>query len=140
MPHTKPARPKRAFQSPPARRRIIRKGQPKNINRGSYQKAYQTEEQVYETRQTLSDLFGGPSAQAVAFTRNVTESLNVLLKGFLRPGDHALVSSMEHNAVMRPLRQLEAHGIRFTRVPCRPELWTRRLWRAACRKRPGQWS
>ena len=36
--------------------------------------------------------------------------------------------------------QLEAHGIRFTRVPCRPELWTRRLWRAACRKRPGQWS
>lgn len=55
-----------------------------NINRGSYQKAYQTEEQVYETRQALSDLFGGPGAQAVAFTRNVTESLNVLLKGFLR--------------------------------------------------------
>lgn len=90
-----------------------------NINRGSYQKAYQTEEQVYETRQAISDLFGGAGAQAVAFTRNVTESLNVLLKGFLHPGDHVLVSSMEHNAVMRPLRQLEAQGVAFTRVPCR---------------------
>ncbi len=90
-----------------------------NINRGSYQKAYETEEQVYETRQALSDLFGGPGVKDVIFTRNVTESLNVLLKGFLHPGDHVLVSSMEHNAVMRPLRQLEAHGVRFTRVPCR---------------------
>lgn len=90
-----------------------------NINRGSYQMAYQTEEQVYETRQAISDLFGGPGAKAVAFTRNVTESLNVLLKGFLHPGDHVLVSSMEHNAVMRPLRQLEARGVCFTRVSCR---------------------
>ena len=90
-----------------------------NINRGSYQKAYETEEQVYETRQALSDLFGGPGVKDVIFTRNVTESLNVLLKGFLHPGDHVLVSSMEHNAVMRPLRQMEAHGVRFTRVPCR---------------------
>ena len=90
-----------------------------NINRGTYQKAYETEEQVYETRQALSDLFGGPGVKDVIFTRNVTESLNVLLKGFLHPGDHVLVSSMEHNAVMRPLRQLEAHGVRFTRVPCR---------------------
>lgn len=44
------------------------------------------------------------------FTKNVTESLNLLLKGFLRSGDHVLVSSMEHNAVMRPLVQLEARG------------------------------
>ena len=89
-----------------------------NINRGSYQKAYETEEQVYETRQALSDLFGGPGVKDVIFTRNVTESLNVLLKGFLHPGDHVLVSSMEHNAVMRPLVQLEKQGVSFSRVPC----------------------
>ncbi|MEI3347886.1 MAG: aminotransferase class V-fold PLP-dependent enzyme [Dysosmobacter sp.] len=57
-----------------------------NINRGSYQKAYQTEEQVYETRQALSDLFGGPGAQAVAFTRNVTEKPQCAAQGLFAPG------------------------------------------------------
>ena len=55
------------------------------------------------------------------FTKNVTESLNVLLKGLLRPGDHVLTSSVEHNAVMRPLTQLEKRGVAFTRVPCAPD-------------------
>jgi cysteine desulfurase family protein len=40
------------------------------------------------------------------------------LKGFLKPGDHILTSSMEHNAVMRPIRQLEAEGVSFDRIPC----------------------
>ena len=89
-----------------------------NINRGCYAGAYCVEEQVYETRQLLCDLFHGPDARNVAFTKNVTEALNVLLKGFLRPGDHVLVSAMEHNAVMRPLTQLEKQGVRFSRIPC----------------------
>ena len=92
-----------------------------NINRGGYAMAYRTEELVYETRQQLRDLFGGGDCREVIFTKNVTESLNVLLKGFLRPGDHALVSAMEHNAVMRPLRQLEKGGVSFTRIPCRAD-------------------
>lgn len=92
-----------------------------NINRGGYAMAYRTEELVYETRQQLRDLFGGGDCREVIFTKNVTESLNVLLKGFLRPGDHVLVSAMEHNAVMRPLRQLEKTGVSFTRIPCRPD-------------------
>lgn len=89
-----------------------------NINRGSYEKAYQTEEAVYETRQMLCRLFGGQDCKNVVFTKNVTESLNVILKGFLKPGDHVITSSMEHNAVMRPLTQLARQGIEFTRVPC----------------------
>ena len=89
-----------------------------NINRGCYDSAYQVEETVFETRQLLCDLFHGPDCRNVVFTKNVTESLNVLLKGFLKPGDHVLVSSMEHNAVMRPLTQLAAVGCTFTRVPC----------------------
>ena len=93
-----------------------------NVGRGSYAGAYSAEELVYDTRMLLCRLFGcgndpaGP--KRTVFTKNVTESLNVLLKGLLRPGDHVLVSSMEHNAVMRPLRQLEKLGIRFDRVPC----------------------
>ena len=90
-----------------------------NINRGCYDRAYAVEELVYETRQRLCSLFGGKDCKNVAFTKNVTESLNVILKGLLKPGDHVLVSSMEHNAVMRPLVQLEKQGISFSRIPCR---------------------
>lgn len=89
-----------------------------NINRGCYGSAYDVEEQVLEARQLLCELFHGPDCRNVIFTKNVTESLNALLKGFLRPGDHVLTSSMEHNAVMRPLTQLEKTGVSFTRVPC----------------------
>ena len=79
-----------------------------NINRGCYDSAYDVEELVFETRQMLCDLFHGSDCKNVIFTKNVTESLNVILKGFLKPGDHVLVSSMEHNAMMRPIRQLES--------------------------------
>ena len=91
-----------------------------SVSRGSYAGAYSAEELVYDTRVLLCRLFGCDETdpKKVVFTKNVTESLNVLLKGLLRPGDHVLVSSMEHNAVMRPLGQLAKQGIRVTRVPC----------------------
>lgn len=89
-----------------------------NINRGCYDRAYRVEEAVFETRQLICELFGGPDCRSVIFTKNATESLNVLLKGFLRPGDHVIVSSLEHNAVMRPLAQLSGQGCSFTRAPC----------------------
>ena len=93
-------------------------GNGSNINRGCYENAYDTEEVVLETREYLSELFDGPDCKNVIFTKNVTESLNVVLKGFLKKGDHVLTSSMEHNAVMRPLRQLEEEGVMFDRIPC----------------------
>ncbi len=89
-----------------------------NINRGCYENAYDTEEVILETRELLCELFDGPDCKNVIFTKNVTESLNIVLKGFLKSGDHVLVSSMEHNAVMRPIRQLEAAGVEFDRIPC----------------------
>lgn len=89
-----------------------------NINRGCYDSAYSVEETVFETRQLLAELFSGGDCKNVIFTKNVTESLNVILKGFLKPGDHVLVSSMEHNAVMRPIVQLQKEGCCFDRIPC----------------------
>ena len=109
------------FPKPPAVAQAVYRymtGSGANINRGCYDAAYAVEEQVLETRQLLCELFRGPDCRNVIFTKNITESLNVLLKGFLRPGDHVLTSSMEHNAVMRPLVQLEQEGVTFTRVPC----------------------
>jgi selenocysteine lyase/cysteine desulfurase len=41
------------------------------------------------------------------------------IKGFLKKGDHCIVSSMEHNAVMRPLLQLG--GVEYDRIPCNRE-------------------
>ncbi|SBV97215.1 Cysteine desulfurase family protein [uncultured Eubacteriales bacterium] len=89
-----------------------------NVNRGCYGRAYSVEETVYETRELLCNLFGGRDSKNVVFTKNITESLNVLLKGFLKPGDHVITSSMEHNAVMRPLVQLGKQGISFSRAQC----------------------
>lgn len=92
-----------------------------NINRGSYGSAWTAGNLVFDTREALRALFGGADCKNVVFTRNVTESLNVVLKGFLRPGDHVLCSAMEHNAVMRPLVQLERLGVEFSRIPCRSD-------------------
>ena len=88
-------------------------------SRGCYEDAYAAEETVFNTRKLLAQLFHFPLTKNVILTGNITKSLNMLLKGLLRPGDHVLVSSMEHNAVMRPLVQLSRDGISFDRIPCR---------------------
>ena len=90
-----------------------------NVNRGCYEDAYAAEETVFNTRKLLAQLFHFPLTKNVILTGNITQSLNMLLKGMLRPGDHVLVSSMEHNAVMRPIVQLSRDGISFDRIPCR---------------------
>lgn len=94
-----------------------------NVNRGGYRAAYSVEEQIFETREQLLRLFHFTSGKGknVIFTPNITTSLNILLKGLLKPGDHVLVSSMEHNAIMRPLVQLAGNGVTFDRIPCRKD-------------------
>ena len=92
-----------------------------NVNGGTYSSAYSAEEVIYETRQLLAELFHFSKCKNVIFTPNVTTSLNFILKGFLKPGDHILVSAMEHNAVMRPVVQLASSGISFDRIPCRTD-------------------
>lgn len=89
-----------------------------NIGRGSYQKSYDTMALVLETRELLNSLFHGDDCKNVVFTKNITESLNILIKGLFQKGDHILVSSMEHNSVMRPLKQLSEIGVEFSRIPC----------------------
>ncbi len=89
-----------------------------NINRGSYALAYDVEDIIYTTRQRLNTLFNGHDPSHVIFTQNVTMSLNMVIKGLLKAGDHVLVSAMEHNAVMRPLTQLLAKDITFDMIPC----------------------
>jgi cysteine desulfurase / selenocysteine lyase len=73
---------------------------------------------LYEARESLSSVFGVRDPSRVVFTLNATESLNLALKGILKPGDQVIASSMEHNSVMRPLRALEKKGIEVCIAPC----------------------
>ena len=99
-----------------------------NISRGTC--ATSSENLVYMTRELLCEFFGAEDSKNVIFTKNVTESLNIVIKGLLRSGNHVLVSAMEHNAVMRPLQQIgtkltannaPADAITFSRIPCDAE-------------------
>lgn len=82
-----------------------------NINRGGYAGAYEMSALVFDTREKVAALFDCPTGRQVVFTGGVTQSLNMVLKGLLRPGDHVVTTQMEHNAVIRPLAQLQAQGV-----------------------------
>ncbi len=87
-----------------------------NVNRGAYSSSFKAENIIYETRELLCELFRFNKPENVIFTKNITESMNVLIKGLLKEKDHVIVSSMEHNAVMRPLNSL--NKVEYTKVLC----------------------
>ncbi len=92
-----------------------------NINRGAYQEAMEAEETVFDTRELLAELFSCSNSENIVFTKNITESLNLLIKGLFKPGDHVLTTSMEHNAVLRPLNHLKAKysgSLDISILPC----------------------
>ncbi len=92
-----------------------------NSGRSGHHLSVESARIVYETRQRLADLFYVSDPLRIVFSANITESINLALFGLLKPGDHAITTSMEHNAVMRPLRYLEARGIELSVVNCSSE-------------------
>jgi len=87
-----------------------------NPGRSGHKLAIEAARIIYETREALAELFGLEDPERVILTKNVTEALNLVLYGFLKPGDHVITSSMEHNSVMRPLRDLEKKGVEVTQI------------------------
>ena len=71
---------------------------------------------VEETRDAVARLFHVENPVRVVFTHNATYAINLAVRGLLRRGDRAVVTSMDHNAVMRPLRALEREGVALTVV------------------------
>lgn len=92
-----------------------------NINRGSYEGAYEVEGAVLETREQLARLFHAANSRNVIFTPGITYSLNYFIKGFLKAGDHVIVTGLEHNGVMRPLWQMRACGVSYDVAPADTE-------------------
>ena len=89
-----------------------------SINRGVYASAQDAGMTTLLLREGLCRLFRHNDPTHCVLTAGNTMGLNMVLRGWLKPGDHCLVSAMEHNAVMRPLQDLAAQGVSFDRIPC----------------------
>ncbi|NLZ44896.1 MAG: aminotransferase class V-fold PLP-dependent enzyme [Clostridia bacterium] len=92
-----------------------------NPGRAGHRLAIEAGRIVYNTREALAELFNAPDPLRIVFTANITEAINICLHGLLRPGDHVITSSMEHNSVIRPLRYLEKAGVEVSVAQCTPE-------------------
>jgi cysteine desulfurase / selenocysteine lyase len=76
---------------------------------------------MYECREKVAAFFNLKDSLRVIFTSGSTQAINLVLRGMLKPGDHVITTSMEHNAVMRPLRRLEKAGINIHIAECNRE-------------------
>ena len=91
-----------------------------NAGRGGHGAAMQMARLIHQTREDLCSLFGTDDPTRVIFTQNATHALNQALFGFLQRGDHVITSSIEHNAVARPLWALKQRGVQVSEVPGLP--------------------
>lgn len=82
-----------------------------NPGRSGHAMSMRTGEEVYQARKRIARLFNIERPERLVFTKNTTEALNMGLKGVLRPGDHVITTTMEHNSVLRPLKALERQSV-----------------------------
>ena len=91
-----------------------------NPGRSGHRLSLKSGEIVYETRDLLAQLFNIEDPLQIVFTLNATMAINMALSGLLKPGDHVITSSLEHNSLARPLRYMETKGVEITRISCSP--------------------
>jgi len=89
-----------------------------NPGRSGHRLSVEAARIIYDTREKLAQLFNVSDPLRIVLTKNATEALNIAILGFLKPGDHVITSSMEHNSVMRPLRTMEARGVSINVISC----------------------
>lgn len=82
-----------------------------NAGRGASDAALDASRTIFNAREALADLFGAEHPSCMVFTANSTESLNIAIKGLFSPGDRVVTTMLEHNSVLRPLYELEEHGV-----------------------------
>ena len=82
-----------------------------NPGRSGHELAIEAETMIIQTRRMLGECFGfGGDSNRVTFSLNATDSMNLALLGLLNPGDHMIITRVEHNAVLRPANHLERDG------------------------------
>ncbi|MDB5085527.1 MAG: cysteine desulfurase, partial [Bacilli bacterium] len=87
-----------------------------NPGRGSHRLGQKAANTVFQVRSAINHFVGGDSPDNIIFTQNATEALNLAIKGFLRPGDHVIATSYEHNSVRRPLEYMKSKGVQVTYI------------------------
>jgi len=92
-----------------------------SAGRSAHKRAFLTGRTVYGARESLAGLFNVSDPLRIAFTKNATEALNIAILGLLKPGEHVVTSSIEHNSVMRPLEAARAGGISYSIAGCGPD-------------------
>ena len=88
-----------------------------NPGRSGYDLCMETGLVVEETRKMLTKFFNGTDPNRLCFGYNSTDALNLIIFGMLRPGDHAISTTVEHNSVLRPLYHLRREGVEVDFVP-----------------------
>ena len=91
-----------------------------NPGRSGHSLSMKASEEIFRARSTAAALFNARSESDVVFTLNCTAAINTVLKGVLKSGDHVVVSSLEHNAVMRPLEGMKSLGVSYTEARVYP--------------------
>jgi cysteine desulfurase family protein len=89
--------------------------------RGGYRRAMEASRLLFDARETAAAFFGIADSSRVIFTQSATEALNLAVTGLLRPGDHAITSTMEHNSLVRPLHRAQRHGVTVTTIQASPQ-------------------
>ncbi|MBI2353642.1 MAG: aminotransferase class V-fold PLP-dependent enzyme [Deltaproteobacteria bacterium] len=84
--------------------------------RGGHRRSLEAGRLLFRARETIAPLFGIQDSSRVIFTHSATESLNMALRGTLKPGDHVITTSMEHNSLLRPLFSLRRQGVELSVV------------------------
>lgn len=86
--------------------------------RSGYDLSIETGNIVEDTRKLLTNYFNGTDPNRLIFSSNSTDALNLAINGMVKPGDHVITTSLEHNAVLRPLHHLSVyHGVEVTHIP-----------------------
>lgn len=92
---------------------------PGNAGRSLSSDVHELERLIYDTRSKIARFFGFKWIDHVIFTKNITESINLFLNGYLNHKDKVIYSSIEHNAVARPLAYLKSsRGVETDQIPC----------------------
>ena len=82
-----------------------------NPGRSGHNLSISAANQVYLCREALNRFFNGYGAEFVSFFPNCTYALNVAIKGIISKDDHIIISSLEHNSVLRPVHKLKEDGV-----------------------------
>jgi len=89
-----------------------------NPGRSGHHLSIEAGRTLFEARENAAELFNIDDPLRISLTSNITHSINIILRGYLKQGDHVITSSMEHNSVMRPLRDMEQRGVELSVIKC----------------------